>query len=97
MHERFWQQALSAGLVGTVLALSTGGAACAAPASKGGAGSVPFEDLRVFAEVFGRIKSDYVERVPDKKTLASYSLDAKVLKAMRRAMNKVFWKSLTRK
>jgi len=69
MHERFWQQALSAGLVGTVLALGTGGAACAAPASKGGAGSVPFEDLRVFAEVFGRIKSDYVERVPDKKLL----------------------------
>jgi len=67
MQERIWQRALSAGLVGAVLALGTGTAAGAAAASKGG--NVPFEDLRVFAEVFGRIKSDYVERVPDKKLL----------------------------
>ena len=67
MQERIWQRALSAGLVGAVLALGTGTAAGAAAATKGG--NVPFEDLRVFAEVFGRIKSDYVERVPDKKLL----------------------------
>ena len=67
MQERIWQRALSTGLVGAVLALGTGTAAGAAAASKGG--NVPFEDLRVFAEVFGRIKSDYVERVPDKKLL----------------------------
>jgi carboxyl-terminal processing protease len=67
MQERIWQRALSAGLVGAVLALGTGTAAGAAAAAKGG--NVPFEDLRVFAEVFGRIKSDYVERVPDKKLL----------------------------
>jgi carboxyl-terminal processing protease len=67
MQERIWQRALSAGLVGAVLAFGAGTAAGAAAASKGG--SVPFEDLRVFAEVFGRIKSDYVERVPDKKLL----------------------------
>ena len=67
MQERIWQRVLSAGLVGAVLALGTGTAAGAAAASKGG--NVPFEDLRVFAEVFGRIKSDYVERVPDKKLL----------------------------
>ena len=67
MQERIWQRVLSAGLVGAVLALGTGTAAGAAAATKGG--NVPFEDLRVFAEVFGRIKSDYVERVPDKKLL----------------------------
>jgi len=67
MQERIWQRVLSAGLVGAVLALGTGTAAGAAAAAKGG--NVPFEDLRVFAEVFGRIKSDYVERVPDKKLL----------------------------
>jgi carboxyl-terminal processing protease len=67
MQERIWQRALSAGLVGAVLAFGAGTAAGAAAATKGG--NVPFEDLRVFAEVFGRIKSDYVERVPDKKLL----------------------------
>jgi carboxyl-terminal processing protease len=65
MQERIWQRALSASLVGAVLALCCGTGADAAPAAKGG--NVPFEDLRVFAEVFGRIKSDYVEPVPDKK------------------------------
>ncbi|MFO0518853.1 MAG: peptidase S41, partial [bacterium] len=28
---------------------------------------LPIEDLRVFTEVFGRIKSDYVEAVEDRK------------------------------
>ncbi len=32
---------------------------------------LPFDDLRVFAEVFGRIKSDYVEKVNDRDLLAS--------------------------
>ena len=31
--------------------------------------SLPVEDLRLFSEVFGRIKSDYVEPVEDKKLL----------------------------
>ena len=30
---------------------------------------LPFEDLRAFSEVFGRIKSDYVEPVSDKKLI----------------------------
>ena len=30
---------------------------------------IPYEDLRQLAEVFGRIKSDYVEQVPDKKLI----------------------------
>jgi len=30
---------------------------------------LPYEDLRTFTEVFGRIKKDYVEPVPDKKLL----------------------------
>lgn len=32
---------------------------------------LPLEELRVFAEVFGRIKSDYVERVEDRDLLSS--------------------------
>ncbi len=31
--------------------------------------SLPFEDLRTFTEIFGRIKHDYVESVSDKKLL----------------------------
>lgn len=34
-----------------------------------GAGSVPFEELKTFTEVFGRIQKDYVEPVSDKKIL----------------------------
>ena len=30
---------------------------------------LPLDDLRAFAEIFGRIKNDYVEPVPDKKLL----------------------------
>jgi carboxyl-terminal processing protease len=67
MRERTWQRAVFAALAGAVVALGAGSAAWAAPADKGG--GVPFEDLRVFAEVFGRIKSDYVERVPDKRLI----------------------------
>ncbi len=67
MHERIWQRTFSAVLAWALLALGAAAAVEAAPASKGG--NVPFEDLRVFAEVFGRIKSDYVEGVPDKKLL----------------------------
>jgi carboxyl-terminal processing protease len=68
MHQGSWQRAFLAGVAGATIALGADGAG-AAPAGKGGAGGVPFEDLRVFAEVFGRIKSDYVERMPDKKLL----------------------------
>ena len=35
----------------------------------GGALSVPFDQLRTFSEVFGRIQKDYVEPVSDKKIL----------------------------
>jgi carboxyl-terminal processing protease len=60
----------TAGLAAAV-ALGVGlmplGGALAEPPAKGG--DVPFEDLRVFAEVFGRVKSDYVEPVSDKKLL----------------------------
>ena len=31
--------------------------------------ALPYEDLRAFSEIFGRIKSDYVEAVSDKKLL----------------------------
>jgi carboxyl-terminal processing protease len=35
-----------------------------------GSGPLPVEDLRAFSEVFGRIKSDYVEPVEDKKLIS---------------------------
>lgn len=41
--------------------------AAEAEASKG----LPLKELRVFAEVFGRIKSDYVEQVADRELLTS--------------------------
>src|SRR5499426_2632378 len=40
-----------------------------AVAEKNAAGPLPIEDLRAFTEVFGRIKSDYVEPVDDKKLI----------------------------
>lgn len=30
----------------------------------------PLEDLRAFADIFGKIKSDYVEPVEDKKLIS---------------------------
>jgi len=56
-----------AGLVsGAVLGagVATGGAVVAAST-----GALPLEDLRVFADVFGKIKSEYVEDVADKSLL----------------------------
>jgi len=41
----------------------------AAIAEKDSVNSLPIEELRSFAEVFGRIKSDYVEPVSDKKLI----------------------------
>ncbi len=38
-------------------------------ADKDNAGPLPLEELRAFSEVFGRIKSDYVEPVADKKLI----------------------------
>ena len=38
-------------------------------AQRGAAGPLPIEELRAFTEVFGRVKSDYVEPVEDKKLI----------------------------
>ena len=38
-------------------------------AAKLGVSELPIDDLRVFAEVFGKVKSDYVEPVEDKKLI----------------------------
>ncbi len=38
-------------------------------ADKEATASVPFDELRAFSEVFGRIQKDYVEHVPDKKLI----------------------------
>jgi carboxyl-terminal processing protease len=40
-----------------------------ADANKGGAVNLPYEELRIFADVFSRIKQDYVEPVNDKKLM----------------------------
>src|SRR5688572_29934666 len=40
-----------------------------AEAQRENLGPLPVEELRAFTEVFGRIKSDYVEPVPDKKLI----------------------------
>jgi len=41
-----------------------------AVAQPGAMGALPIEELRAFTEVFGRIKSDYVEPVDDKKLIS---------------------------
>ena len=38
-------------------------------AEKNLAPQLPIDDLRIFAEVFGKVKSDYVESVEDKKLI----------------------------
>ena len=40
-----------------------------AVADKEAVGPLPIDDLRAFTEVFGKIKSDYVEPVEDKKLI----------------------------
>jgi carboxyl-terminal processing protease len=49
--------------------IDAGGKEAASGAQDGDA--LPLDDLRTFAEVFGRIKSDYVEDVDDRELLAS--------------------------
>ena len=58
-----------------------------ASAGKDGAGQpLPIEELRAFSEVFGRIKSDYVEPVTDKKliteAITALRADLQFLKAL---------------
>ena len=50
------------------IAMSTTGTVLA---DKEQAVTLPFEELRTFTEIFGRIKQDYVEEVTDKKLLES--------------------------
>jgi len=54
-----------------ILALSLGLAAAAGVATESGdeGRDLPLDELRTFAEVFGRIKSDYVEAVNDRELL----------------------------
>lgn len=51
-----------------LLALS-GALPAAEPERAPAAGGLPLEELRIFAEVFGRIKADYVEPVDDRQLL----------------------------
>ena len=56
------------GLIAGVL-ISLNFSAISAISDKDSEATLPIEDLRAFSEVFGRIKSDYVEPVPDKKLI----------------------------
>jgi carboxyl-terminal processing protease len=51
-------------LIGVLISLNL-----TALADKLGVSELPVDDLRVFAEVFGKVKSDYVEPVEDKKLI----------------------------
>jgi carboxyl-terminal processing protease len=51
-------------LIGLLISLNL-----TALAEKLGVSELPVDDLRVFAEVFGKVKSDYVEPVTDKKLI----------------------------
>lgn len=51
-------------LIGVLISLNF-----SALAEKVTASQLPIDDLRVFAEVFGKVKSDYVESVEDKKLI----------------------------
>ncbi len=51
------------GVCGSVVADKSNGAV------QSDADTLPYEDLRTFTEIFGRIKRDYVEPVSDKKLL----------------------------
>jgi len=64
------KQSLAAVLFVASLGFGAGMAQAAESAEDGEAGSgLPLDELRVFAEVFGRIKNDYVEPVDDRKLL----------------------------
>jgi carboxyl-terminal processing protease len=66
MRERIQQLGLLAAgaVVGVMLSLNF-----SAEANKTPATPLPIEELRTFTEVFGRIKSDYVEKIDDKKLI----------------------------
>jgi carboxyl-terminal processing protease len=65
MRTRLKQAALIAlgAVLGVLISLNFSAVAQRTP------GPLPIEDLRAFTEVFGRIKSDYVEPVDDKKLI----------------------------
>jgi carboxyl-terminal processing protease len=59
------------GLVGMGIALGFGASLqFSAMAQKGGDAPLPLDELRQLTDVYGLIKSDYVETVPDKKLLS---------------------------
>jgi carboxyl-terminal processing protease len=66
MHSKFRQVGLIAlgAILGVLISLNF-----SAVAQKS-SGPLPIEDLRAFTEVFGKIKSDYVETVEDKKLIS---------------------------
>lgn len=52
-----------------LIAIGSGAFSSLGQAAAGGEKKLPMQDLRVFAEVFGRIKQDYVEPVDDRQLL----------------------------
>ncbi|MCH9697173.1 MAG: S41 family peptidase [Gammaproteobacteria bacterium] len=56
-------------IVGVVLGAAIGLCSSVLADKESSVSSVPFDELRAFSEVFGRIQKDYVEQVPDKKLI----------------------------
>ena len=67
MHRKFQQIGLLA--IGAALGISASLHFSAVADRQISALQLPVDDLRLFSEVFGRIKSDYVEPVEDRKLL----------------------------
>jgi len=56
-------------IVGVILGTAIGICSSVLADKEATSASVPFDELRAFSEVFGRIQKDYVEPVPDKKLI----------------------------
>jgi len=67
MRNKLHQVAMVA--VGVLIGIAVSLNYSAVAQKEAGAGPLPIEELRAFTEVFGRVKSDYVEPVDDKKLI----------------------------
>ncbi|MCB1878093.1 MAG: S41 family peptidase [Chromatiales bacterium] len=68
----FHLSVVAAGVLGGLL-LSIPGSAVAEQTAVSAKATLPLQDVRTFTEIFGRIKSEYVEEVDD-KTLLNYAI-----------------------
>ena len=66
---KVFMQALKSSLLGLFLITMNTSSWAQSADSKAGPSSLPLEELQMFAQVFGKIKSDYVEATDDRKML----------------------------